>query len=103
MNQTTMNQATEDVIEFLNFPESDFGTTPLDAEILQDPALLRERVAALVAETRPSADSHALAVSLQERMGEADWAAVSGEMQKRLQVTAGFFDPVEENIRQATK
>lgn len=98
-----MNQTTEDVIEYLNFPESDFGTTPLDAELLQDPVLLRDRVAALLDSSRPSPDSRALGESLRERLDEADWEAVSREMRERLNVTSGFFDPVEENIRQATK
>ncbi len=98
-----MNQTTEDVIEFLNFPVSDFGTTPLDAEILRDPALLRERVSVLLNAARPSDDSRPLAESLRERLDAADWAAVSREMQERLKLTAGFFDPVEENIRQATQ
>lgn len=98
-----MNQTTEDVIQYLNFPESDFGTAPLDAELLQDPALLRDRVAALLDSPRPSPDSHALGETLRGRLDEADWEAVSREMQERVKVTSGFFDPVEENIRQATK
>ena len=98
-----MNQTTEDVIEYLNFPESDFGTTPLDAELLQDPMLLRDRVAALLDSPRPSPDSRALADSLRGRLDEADWEAVSREMRERVKLASGFFDPVEENIRQATK
>jgi len=98
-----MNQITEDVIEYLNFPESDFGTTPLDAELLQDPALLRDRVVALLDAPRPSPDSRALGESLRARLDEADWEAVSREMRERVKLSSGFFDPVEENIRQATK
>lgn len=98
-----MNQTTEDVIEYLNYAESDFGTSPLDAELLQEPTLLRDRVAALLDAPRPSTDSRALGESLRGRLDEADWSAVSREMQERLNVTAGFFDPVEENIKQATK
>jgi hypothetical protein len=98
-----MNQTTQDVIEYLNFPESDFGTTPLDAELLQDPALLRDRVAGLLDSPRPSSDSRALADTLHGRLGEADWDAISREMQERVKLASGFFDPVEENIRQATK
>lgn len=98
-----MNQTTEDVIEYLNFPESDFGTTPLDAELLKDPTLLRDRVTALLDSARPSPDSRALGDSLRGRLDEADWEAVSREMQERINLTSGFFDPVEENIRQATK
>ena len=98
-----MNQTTQDVIAFLNFPESDFGTTPLDAELLQDPALLRDRVAALLDASQTSPDSRALADTLRGRLDEADWEAVSREMQERLKLTSGFFDPVEENIREATQ
>ncbi len=98
-----MNQTTEDVIEYLNFPESDFGTTPLDAELLQDAALLRDRVAALLESPRPSPDSRALGESLRGRLDEADWEAVSREIRERVKMASGFFDPVEENIRQATK
>ncbi len=98
-----MNQTTEDVIEYLNYAESDFGATPLDAELLQEPTLLRDRVAALLDAPHPPPDSRALGASLRGRLDEADWGAVSREMQERLKVTAGFFDPVEENIKQATK
>ena len=98
-----MNQTTEDVIEYLNYAESDFGTSPLDAELAQEPTLLRDRVAALLDAPRKPTDSRALGDSLRGRLDEADWAAVSREMQGRLNVTAGFFDPVEENIKQATK
>ena len=98
-----MNQTTEDVIEYLNYAESDFGTSPLDAELLQEPSLLRDRVAELLEAPRKPTDSRALGESLRGRLDEADWAAVSLEMRERLNVTAGFFDPVEENIRQATK
>ncbi len=97
-----MNQTTEDVIEYLNYAESDFGTSPLDAELLQEPTLLRDRVAALLDAPQPP-DSRALGESLRGRLDEADWAVVSREMQGRLNVTGGFFDPVEENIKQATK
>lgn len=98
-----MNQITEDVIEFLNFPESDFGTTPLDAEVLREPGLLRERVAALLDAAWSTPDSRAEAEGLRGRLDEVDWTAVSREMQARVGLAAGFFDPVEENIRQATK
>lgn len=98
-----MNQTTEDVIEYLNYAESDFGSTPLDAELLQEPTLLRDRVAALLDAPHPPPDSRALGETLWGRLDEADWQAVSREMQERLKVTGGFFDPVEENIRQATK
>ena len=98
-----MNQTTEDVIEYLNYAESDFGSTPLDAELLQDPLLLRDRVAELLDSPRKPTDSRALGETLRGRLDEADWQAVSIEMRERLKVTAGFFDPVEENIHQATK
>ena len=98
-----MNQTTEDVIEYLNYAESDFGSTPLDAELLQEPTLLRDRVAALLDAPHPPPDSRALGETLRGRLDDADWEAVSREMQERLKVTAGFFDPVEENIKQATK
>ena len=98
-----MNQATEDVIEFLNFPESDFGTTPLDAEVIQVPALLRDRVAALLDVSLSSPDSRAMREGLRGRLGEADWAEVSREMSGRVAVTAGFFDPVEANIKEAAR
>jgi len=98
-----MNQTTEDVIEYLNYAESDFGSSPLDAELLQEPTLLRDRVAELLEAPRKPADSRALGDSLRGRLDEADWAAVSLEMQGRVKVAGGFFDPVEENIKQATK
>ena len=75
-----MNQTTEDVLEFLNFPESDFGTTPLDAEIVQSPDLLRDRVAALLDVSLSSPDSRAMREHLRGRLDEADWEIVAREM-----------------------
>ena len=98
-----MNQATEDVIEFLNFPESDFGTTLLDAEIVQDPALLRDRVAALLDVSLSSPDSRTMREGLRGRLDEADWGEVSREMSERVNMASGFFDPVEANIKEATR
>ena len=88
-----MNQTTEDVLEFLNFPESDFGTTPLDAEIVQSPGLLRDRVAALLDVSLSSPDSRQMREHLRGRLDEADWAVVAREMAERVKMAAGFFEP----------
>jgi hypothetical protein len=97
-----MNRATEDVKEFLNFPDLDLGT-PLDPDMLGEPGPLRDLVSRLLDGPLPSRESRALAETLRGRLDEADWAEVAREMRGRLGVTARFFDPVEENIRRATE
>lgn len=96
-----MNQTTEDVIQFLNFPEFDFGTTPLDAELLQDPDLLRDRVVSLLDATGRAADSRPEADALRGRLADVEWAVVAQEMQERVKMASGFFDPVAEETARA--
>jgi len=98
-----MDQTTQDVITFLNFPDLDYGASPTDAEMLQDPGLLRDMVARLVEGPFPSPESRAAAENLRGRLGEADWEEVSRTQQGRIGIASGFFDPVEENIHQATQ
>lgn len=88
-----MNQTTEEVLEFLNFPDLDFGTTPLDLEMMHDPALMHELTARLLTGPLPSDDSRTAAHALSGRLEDVDWETVAKEMQARVSLTSGFFDP----------
>lgn len=87
-----MNQTTAEVLDFLNLPDLDFGTGPLDLEMLQDPALMPGLTARLLAGPLPSEKSRTAAQALLERLEEVDWNTVSQEMQARVTLAAGFFD-----------
>ena len=90
-----MNQATEKILEFLNFPDLDFGTSPLDLEMLQDPALMRDLTIRLLTGPLPSDESRAAAQALSGKLDEVDWEAVAHEMQARVRLTTGFFNAAE--------
>ena len=92
-----MNPTTEAVLEFLNFPDLDLGTTPLDLEMLQDPALTRELTIRLLSGPLPTAQSRAAADALKERLDDADWNAVSQAMQGRVRLTDALFDTSAED------
>ena len=92
-----MNPTTEAVLEFLNFPDLDLGTTPLDLEMLQDPALTRELTTRLLSGPLPSEESRAAADALKSRLDDADWEAVSEAMQGRVKITDALFDTSAED------
>lgn len=92
-----MNPTTEAVLEFLNFPDLDLGTTPLDLEMLQDPALTRELTTRLLSGPLPTEESRAAADALKDRLDEADWNAVSEAMQGRVRLTDALFDTSAED------
>ena len=88
-----MNQTTEQVLEFLNFPDLDFGTNSLDLEMLQEAGLMRDLTLRLLTGPLPSEESRAAAQALSGHLDEVDWDAVAKEMQTRVDVTSSFFDP----------
>ena len=92
-----MNSTTEQVLEFLNFPDLDLGTTPLDLEMLQDPALTRELTTRLLSGPLPSDESRAAANALLGKLDDADWNAVSEAMQGRVKITEALFDTSAED------
>lgn len=98
----TINPTTEAVLQFLNIPDLDLGT-PLDPQVLEEPEPLRDLVERLLAGPLPSPEAKALAESLRGRLGEVDWAEAAAQMHTRLSITSHFFDPVEENIKAATR
>ena len=87
-----MNNSTLSVLKFLDFPDLDLGTTPLDLEMLQDPALTRELTLRLLDGPLPSDESRAAAEALKGNLDDVDWAAVSEAMQGRVRVTEAMFD-----------
>jgi hypothetical protein len=87
-----MNPTTEEVLEFLNFPDLDLGTTPLDLEMLQDPALMRDLTTRLLNGPLPSDESKAAARALTGRLDEVDWNTVAQAMQERVRMTDAWFD-----------
>ena len=82
-----MNAVTQEVIEFLGYPEHSFGTEE-DVLLLAEPEALRARVSDLLDEPKPnwSADG------LKERLGEADWPFIAQEFQMRVNMASRFFD-----------
>ena len=92
-----MNSTTEQVLEFLNFPDLDLGTTPLDLEMLQDPALTRELTTRLLSGPLPTEESRAAANALKARLDDADWETVSQAMQGRVRLTDALFDTTAED------
>ncbi len=92
-----MNLTTKAVLEFLDAPGLDLGTTPLDLEMLQDPELTRELTLRLLNDPLPSAESRAAAAALAGRLDDADWSAVSQAMQGRVRMTDALFDTTTED------
>lgn len=87
-----MNTSTTSILEFLNFPDLDLGTTPLDLEMLQDPALTKELTLRLLNGPLPSDESREAAEALRGLLDDVEWVAVSEAMQGRVQVTEAMFD-----------
>lgn len=86
-----MNQATQDVIEFLNHPDLSFGKETTDLELLDDPELLRQRVEDLLEE--PSAFlQEGESENLRSQLAQADWPSIAQEFRNRMSMTASFFD-----------
>ena len=86
-----MNQATQDVIEFLNHPDLDFGQ-PEDVDMLDNPELLHQKVRVLLDDPPSFLASQEEALNLRHRLHEADWHAVAHEFRTRLSMASGFFD-----------
>ncbi len=97
-----MNPTTETLLQFLNIPDLDLGS-PLDPETLSQPEPLCDLVTRLVDGPLPSPEAKTLAETLRGHLGEADWSEAAAQMKTRLQIAGHFFDPVEENIKQASR
>ena len=87
-----MNQATTDVIAFLTDPELDFGASPMDAELLEDPQMLREAVTNLLEDPAAFMANPEEARTLRAQLDLADWSLVAREFRGRLKTAAGFFE-----------
>ena len=87
-----MNPTTADVLKFLSFPDLDFGTNPLDLEMVQDPALIRDVTTRLMAGPFELEESRDAAEALQGRLDSADWGAVAEAMRERFRLTDDLFD-----------
>ncbi len=87
-----MDQATNDVMQFLTNPELRFGASPMDAEFLEDPDMLREAVENLLEDPSSHPDSREQGEALRARLDAADWPLIAREFQQRLKTTARFFD-----------
>jgi hypothetical protein len=85
-----MNQATEEVITFINHPELDLGTAD-EMQFLQSPEAIRDRVEELLSQKHDFLHAEE-AVALQNRLDEADWQVVVEELQARIHLTSQFFD-----------
>jgi len=96
-----MNSTTKAVLDFLDAPGLDFGTSPLDLEMLQDPALTRELTLRLLGSPLPSEESRLAAAPLFGHLDEVDWDAVSQGMQGRVRVTDAMFDMTAKNAAKA--
>ena len=92
-----MNPTTADVLKFLSFPDLDFGTNPLDLEMVQDPALIRELTTRLLAGPFELEESRDAAEALQGRLDAADWGAVAEAMRERFRLTDDLFDTGGQN------
>ncbi len=85
-----MHHATTQIIQLLNNPELDFGSNPVDAEMLEDPGMLRSAVEALLDSPRFPGGREA-AERMRPCVGEADWPLIAREFSNRLQATSQFF------------
>ncbi len=92
-----MNSATEAVLEFLDSPATDLGASPLDVEMVQDPALTRDLTVRLLEGPLPSGEGRAAADALRARLDEIDWPAVSAAMRGRLRLTDALLDTSAED------
>lgn len=88
LTQVIMSNFTQRIIEFLSHPELPFGTEE-DQLLLEDPAALRERVAALLDEYPNILEDTA---DLKEHLDEVAWTFVGMEFQARIEVASRFFD-----------
>ncbi len=86
-----MNPTTEEVIQFLNHPELNFGTEE-DLLLLADPEAFQAEVARLLQEPHAFIESDQ-AENLRGRLHEADWARIAEEFRNRVDIAAQFFDP----------
>ncbi len=87
-----MNPTTKEVLEFLNFPDLEFGMNPLDLEMVQTPALMRDLTVRLLAGPFQSPESRSAAAALEGRLDDADWAIVSQSLRERFKLTDALFD-----------
>src|SRR5688500_18371073 len=87
-----MNQTTQDVIEFLNCPDLDFGGNATAAELLANPQLLYQRVCDLLEAFPTCLTSREAGENLRARIDEADWSSIAEEFQTRLKMASRFFD-----------
>lgn len=94
-----MNQATQDVLAFLNFPDLDLGTSPLDLEMMADPTLMRELTERLLSGPLPTGESRAAAEALAGRLDDADWAHISETMCGRVSLADALFDTSEQDAK----
>ncbi|MBV9865883.1 MAG: hypothetical protein JO316_11055 [Abitibacteriaceae bacterium] len=95
-----MNQATQDVIEFLNHPDLSFGKETTDLELLDAPELLHQRVADLLEEPSSSL-AEGESEKIRSQLAQADWPAIAQEFRNRMSMTASFFDSDAETHLQA--
>ena len=91
-----MNPTTEEVLQFLNFPDLEFGTNPLDLEMVQTPALMRDLATRLLAGPFQSDESREAAAALEGRLDDADWGVISQSMRERFRLTDALFDTTDE-------
>ena len=87
-----MNPTTKEVIQFLNFPDLDFGMNPLDLEMVQTPTLMRDITTRLLAGPFQSPEGRAAAAALEGRLDDADWSVISQSMRERFRLTDALFD-----------
>ena len=96
-----MNPTTADVLQFLSFPDLDFGANPLDLEMVQQPALMHELTTRLLAGPFELQESRDAAAALQGRLGDADWSAISQAMRERFRLADDLFDTGDSTSRTA--
>ena len=91
-----MNPTTEEVLQFLNFPDLELGMNPLDLEMVQTPALMRDLTTRLLAGPFQSDESRAAAQALEGRLDDVDWSVISQSMRERFRLTDALFDTTDE-------
>ena len=87
-----MNPTTQEVLEFLNFPDLDLGLDPLNLEMVQTPALMRDLTTRLLAGPFQSPEVRTAASALAGRLDDADWSVVSQSMRERFRLADALFD-----------
>lgn len=65
---------------------------PLDLEMVQTPALMRDLTTRLLAGPFQSPESRAAAAALEGRLDDADWAVISQSMRERFRLADALFD-----------